>query len=127
MQNETGLFGGAARSAPPQTYDEMLAEPFIDDAERKSMTAEATLGGAAAIMVQRGDLGIAKLFLDVVKVVIEWDPESQTEDLWLEVAPENRGKFTDEVIEKIREACQEISRRRGYRVDWASVEKFSPR
>lgn len=48
---------------------------------------------------------------------IEVDPREDRFDedsLWLEVAPEHVSGFTEDVTDKIRDACSEIERRKGY-------------
>ena len=109
-----------------RTYDELLADRDLTDSEKSRLRAEATLGSAAAVMIQRADQKTAQLLLDVANTVIEWDPETQSNDLWLEVPPVHMDQFTKEVVEHIREVCVEISRRRGYNLDWVGVREILP-
>jgi hypothetical protein len=109
-----------------RTYDEWLADDNLTDSEKNRLRAEVTLGNAAAIMVQRADQKTAQLLLDVVNTVVEWDPESRSEDLWLEVSPEHMSQFTKEITEHIKEVCVEVSRRRGYDLDWVGVREVLP-
>ena len=110
----------------PRTYDEMLEDPFLADGwERRQLQGEAALGHAAVVLVRRGDQETARLLLDVIKVAVEQDRDGEW-DLWLEVAPEHRDQFSDEVAQKIREVCVEVSSRRGYGIDWVCVREVLP-
>jgi hypothetical protein len=104
----------------------MLEDPFLADGwERRQLQGEATLGHAAVVLVQRGDQETARLLLDVIKVVVEQDGDGEW-DLWLEVSPEHRDQFSEEVVPKIREVCVEVSKRRGYGIDWVAVREVLP-
>ena len=47
-------------------------------------------------------------------------------DLWLEVAPEHRAEFTDDLVERIRVVCEEVSNRRCYGITEVGVREVLP-
>jgi hypothetical protein len=77
-------------------------------------------------MVQRGDQNTARLLLDVVNAVLEWDSGARAYDLWLEVSPEHRSQFTEDIETHIKEVCVEVSRRRDYDVEWVGIREILP-
>lgn len=105
-------FGGSAESSQSEkrTYSEILDDPFLDEQEKRVIEGEATLGHTAMLLIQRGDQDTARLLLDVIAVAVEYDNESGTWDLWLEVAPEHRHQFTEEIVVKIRAVAVEVSK-----------------
>ncbi|GGT00694.1 hypothetical protein GCM10010156_68490 [Planobispora rosea] len=121
MRDSAGRAGQANKS-----YDELLGAPNLSDEERKYLRAEATLGHAAALLVLRGEKELAGILLEVKSATIEWDDQAREEDLWLEVAPEHQSLFTEEKLTRIRETCQEVSRRRDYGIAWVGLRETLP-
>src|ERR1022692_383070 len=124
-----GGFGGSssADTAQAATYAEMLRKASLTPAEEQQIKADAVLGVAAVLLQQRGQQDIALLLLDVIQPDIEpSDDRFAPDDLWLEVAPEHMGEFEKNVVEKIRDACQEVCKRRGYDLWFAGVREILP-
>jgi hypothetical protein len=118
-------FGGTRQVA--QTYNEMLAERGLTPTDEKRIKADAVLGISAALLQQRGHVNIALLLLDVKQPVIEGtDDRFEPDNLWLEVAPEHMDGFKTNVVEKIRDACQEVCQRRGYDIYFEGVREILP-
>ncbi|MGW7682262.1 hypothetical protein ACWGID_16085 [Kribbella sp. NPDC054772] len=115
-----------AESQRPASYDDLIGDPWKDREKKESIIADAILGGAAILLLQRGERDVAGLVLDVEKAVLEYDPEDRSQDLWLEVAPEDRPRFSSDVVDQIKDACVEVSRRKGYGVEWISVRESLP-
>jgi hypothetical protein len=112
-------------SGPEQvTYAEILDQGLLDPDDRREIRAEATVAHAAALLLQRGEHDIARLFLDAVNVVAE--PDEWGDSLWLEVAPEHMGQFDKSVIDKLKGACELVSTRRSYGIDWGGVREVLP-
>ncbi|WP_379521131.1 hypothetical protein [Nonomuraea insulae] len=109
-----------------KSFDELLSRNDLTDDQRKHLRAEAALGHAAALLVLRGQTAVAELLLEVKGAYIEWDPESQEEDLWLEVRPEHQSLFTEEITKQVRDTCVEVSNRRDYGVGWVGVREILP-
>jgi hypothetical protein len=119
-------FGGSNGQEKAQTYAEMLEDSSLPG-DRAQIRAQATLGLAAHLLLQRGEDKIARLLLDVIRLDVEvvddrWEPDK----LWLEVAPEHMRAFGDPVVDKIRDACDEIERRRDYQISLAGVREALP-
>lgn len=117
-------FGGSA--SEKRTYSQILDDPWIGDEEKRIIRGEATLGHTAMLLIQRGDQDTARLLLDVISVAVEYDDEARDWDLWLEVAPEHRAQFTDDIVTKIREVAVEVSKRRSYGISWICVREILP-
>lgn len=109
-----------------RTYAELLESRDVKDYEKPQVQAEATVALAAAVLVQRGQQDAARLLIDVVSVTRESEWNSDGDNVWIEVAPEHRAQFTDEVMDKIREVCEEVSDRRHYGISWVGVREILP-
>lgn len=60
---------------------------------------------------------------------IEVDPRENdydSDELWLEVAPEHMTGFTTDVVEKIRDACDEVEKRKTYGIWFAGAREILP-
>jgi hypothetical protein len=122
---QTQGFGGDHTRA--QTYDELLANDRIDQGERLRLQGEATISLAAHLLVGRGQDKIVGLLLDVDRIKVDPREDRYDDDsLWLEVAPEHMPGFTEEVIDKIKEACTEVDRRKSYGIWLAGVRETLP-
>jgi hypothetical protein len=120
-------FGGGTIQPRAQTYDELLADDRLDHGEWLQLRGEATISLAAHLLNGRGHDKIVGLLLDVER--IEVDPrEDQYDDdsLWLEVAPEHMSGFTEDVTEKIADACSAIERRKRYGISFAGAREVLP-
>lgn len=127
MRVTSGGFGGSSEQEKAQTYAEMLEDHSALPGDRAQIRAQATLGLAAHLLLQRGEDKVASLLPDVIRLDVEladdnWDPDR----LWLEVAPEDLGAFDDSVVDKIRDACSEIDQRRNYNISLAGVRDALP-
>ena len=89
--------------------------------------AQATLGLAAHLLLQRGEDKVTRLLLDVIRLDVEVvDDRWESDNLWLEVSPEHIGAFDDAVVDMIRSACDEIDQRRNYQISLAGVREALP-
>jgi hypothetical protein len=123
----SGGFGGSSGQEKARTYAEMLEDRSLLPGDRAQIRAQATLGLAAHLLLQRGEDKVTRLLLDVIRLDVEqvddqWDPDR----LWLEVAPEHMRAFDDSVVGKIRDACDEIDQRRNYQISLAGVREALP-
>jgi hypothetical protein len=105
----------------------MLGDQSLLPGDRAQIRAQATLGLAAHLLLQRGEDKVARLLLDVIRLDLEevddrWDPDR----LWLEVAAEHMRAFDESVVDKIRDACIEVDQRRNYQVSFAGVREVLP-
>jgi hypothetical protein len=120
-------FGQGQVGQGQMTYAEILNQDQLDINERRQLRGEATVALVAALLLQRGEEDVVRLLLDVIQLDVEasgdrWEPD----DLWLEVAPEHMGGFDKAAVEKIRDACQEVSKRRDYDIWFAGVREILP-
>lgn len=110
-----------------RSYEEILNDPWTKSEVKGQLRGEATLGYAAVLLLQRGDREAVELLLDVENAVVERDPDTGYDsDLWLEVAPEHRARFTEDVVDKLRQVCVEVADRRGLGVGWVDVREVLP-
>lgn len=108
------------------TYDEILKQD-LDSDERQQVRGEATLALAVALLLQRGAEDVVRPLIDVIRLDVEGNDDNWGPDyLWLEVAPEHLGGFETGVVEKIRETCDEVSKRRDYYITFAGVREILP-
>jgi hypothetical protein len=124
---QTQTFGGSTSKPRAQTYGELLADDNLDYGVRAKLQGEATISLAAHLLVGRGHDKIVGLLLDVDR--IEVDPgehDYSSDDLWLEVAPEHMTGFTTDVVQKIRDACDEVEKRKDYGVWFAGAREILP-
>jgi hypothetical protein len=126
-----GYFGSGGQlpgaQARPQTYDELLANDRLDHGERLRLQGEAVVSLAAHLLIGRGHDKIVGLLLDVERIEVEPREDRFDDDsLWLEVAPEHLPGFTEDVVSKIKEACSEIDKRKGYGMWCAGVREVLP-
>ena len=122
---QTQGFGGDQIRA--LTYDELLANDRLDQDERLRLQGEATISLAAHLLIGRGQDKIVGLLLDVDRIKVDPREDRYDDDsLWLEVATEHMPGFTEEVIDKIKEACTEVDRRKSYGIWLAGVRETLP-
>lgn len=117
---------GFTEPTAPKTYEEMLEDPFLDDSRSREVRADSALGHTVALLVQRGEREVAELILDVEKVQIEYDHQGQSWDIWFDVAPEQRSRFSEERLNRLREVCQEVCERLNYEWFWIGVREILP-
>jgi hypothetical protein len=123
----TGGFGGGSGQVTARTYAEMLADDKLDPGERRQIRGEACLGLAAHLLLHRGHESIVRLLLDVIRIVVEPDGDRfEPDNLWLEVAPEHMAGFSEAILDKYREACGEIEKRRDYGIWFAGAREILP-
>jgi hypothetical protein len=58
--------------------------------------------------------------------LIEYDHESQTNDLWLEIDPQNESAFTDEAKGLLQSVFDRVSGRLNYGVTWLAFRETLP-
>jgi hypothetical protein len=110
-----------------RTFTEMLEDDKLTPDERRQIRGEACLGLAANLLLQRGEESVVRLLLDVVHIVVESsDDRFEPDDLWLEVAPEHMAGFSPAVVDKFKEACGEIEKRRDYGIWFCGAREILP-
>jgi hypothetical protein len=124
-----GGLGGSNTGDTTQatTYAEMLRNDSLTPAEENQIKADALLGITAVLLRQRGQQDVARMLLDVIQSTV--DPSSdryEPDDLWFEVAPEQMDEFVGSVVEKIRDACHEVCKRRNYDLWFGGVREILP-
>jgi hypothetical protein len=80
----------------------------------------------STLLARRGDATTAQLLLQVDRWKLEWDDHGDEKDLMLEVDPANKSHFTDDLLQKLRDLCKEISVRFGLGVTWVEVRETFP-
>lgn len=123
----SGGFGGGSNQEKARTYAEMLDDQSLLPGDRAQIRAQATIGLAAHLLLQRGEDKAARLLLDVIRLEVEVvDDRWDSDRLWLEVASEHMEAFDDPIVDKIRDACCEIDQRRNYQISFAGVREALP-
>ncbi|MEY9864189.1 hypothetical protein ABH935_009843 [Catenulispora sp. GAS73] len=98
--------------ASSQSYGSLLSDESLEWEDKQLLIADAILGNAAAILVQRGRSNVAALLLSTVWASRTVDPEDQTFSyLEIHVAPQDRLSFTEEIIKELDDLCKGLSRR----------------
>jgi hypothetical protein len=114
----------------PQTFQEVLAgfdaDPWGADDARRRITAESALGHTVTLLAQRGHRTTAELVLDVENVSLEYDQDTETWDLWLEVPPGQDLHFSSNHIDRLRDTCHEVCDRLGYSRFYIGVREILP-
>jgi hypothetical protein len=118
--------GSPSHNSGARTFAEILEDKSLLESEKQKIRGEATLASCAAVLVQRGDQDTAIMLLDVIDLAVEREWDSDGDDLWLEIAPEHRAQFTDEVMTRVREICSEVSNRHSYGITWVGVREILP-
>ncbi len=90
------------------------------------MQADAAVGSTASLLLQRGERDLVALLLEVETLVPEYDRESSSLDVWLEIHPEQMPRFPEETVAKVREVFREVCQRREYGFDWLGVREILP-
>jgi hypothetical protein len=108
-----------------RTYESILEDPWLNNTDRDRLVADSALGHTAVLLLQRNMREVAALLVEVDRVSIELDGYG-SRDLWLEIGPEQRGRFTEEVMEQIGAVCIEVSNRKGYGIGWLGVREILP-
>ncbi|MFD8257973.1 hypothetical protein ACFV19_03290 [Streptomyces griseoluteus] len=113
-------------SQGPRTYDEIVNDSLATVEEKRQAKADSLLGHMAALLAQRGDSTHLQLLLLVRNAVIEYDDESRTDDLWLEIDPQNESAFTAEARELLNSVFERVSGRLDYGVSWLGFRETLP-
>ncbi|MEU6425623.1 hypothetical protein ABZ860_06960 [Microbispora sp. NPDC046973] len=117
----------ASTSQSLRSFDDMIDDPSISSEEGDRLKSEAIVGTAAVLLLRRGDSSSARLLLDVVRVVSEWNEEERESWLWLEVNAEQRAQFTEQIMkETLRPVCLEVMKRRQHYATWVDVREMLP-
>lgn len=107
--------GGAS-----QSYGSLLNDDWSSWEDKQPLIADAILGHAAAILVQRGRQNVAALLLVIARANRTVDSEDHRSCyLELEVLPQDRSSFTGEIINELKQLCIMISHRLDLGVDTA--------
>ncbi|KOU79847.1 hypothetical protein ADK61_10605 [Streptomyces sp. XY66] len=115
-----------ATSGRSLSYEEMLSDRTLSDDQREVLAAETLMAYMSILLARRGDATTAQLLLQVDRWKLDWDEEGREKDLVLEVDPANTSHFTNDLLEKLRKLCQEISGRFGLGVNWVEVRETLP-
>ncbi|MFH8566986.1 hypothetical protein [Streptomyces sp. NPDC017993] len=113
-------------NVPPRTYGEIINDAWSTKEEAQHAKADSLLGHMAALLAQRGDTAHVQLLLMVRSAVIEYDDQSQTDDLWLEVDPQNDSAFTPEAKRLLTSVFKQVAERLNYGVDWLGFRETLP-
>ncbi|MCA2229646.1 hypothetical protein [Nonomuraea aurantiaca] len=127
MGYETDGWPTPAPKAPskPQSFDDLINDHSGEDGEW--LNAEAVVGTTAVLLLKRGDHKSARLLLDVVRAVKEWNDEHGENWPWLEVDSGHRAQFTDQVMNDVlRPVFMDVMRRRQYHAYWVDVRETLP-
>ncbi|WP_329119708.1 hypothetical protein [Streptomyces sp. NBC_01465] len=111
----------------PRTYDEIIKDSWTTEEEQTRAQADSLLGHMAALLFQRGDTKHVQALLLVRGASIEYDPQDQTNDLWLEFDPGNKPIFTEDAQTMLRRVFEQVSGRLGYGVSWLGFRETLPR
>nr|AKV89109.1 hypothetical protein [Streptomyces rochei] len=122
-QSVQGEQGGSQR---PRTYAEIINDSWTSEEEQKRAKADSLLGHMAALLFQRGDTKHVQLLLLIRSAVIEYDDETQTDDLWLEFDPGGSASFTEDVQQHLRTVFQQVTQRLNYGVPWLGFRETLP-
>ncbi|GGP55320.1 hypothetical protein [Streptomyces abikoensis] len=117
---------GSSTPQHARTYEEIINDPWTTGEEKQRAMADSLLGHMAALLFQRGDSAHLNLLLRVRTAVIEYDGDSQTNDLWLEIDPGDEAAFTSEARERLTDAFERVSNRLGYGVTWIGFRETLP-
>ncbi|MFI5966189.1 hypothetical protein ACIA8J_29005 [Streptomyces asoensis] len=115
-----------ATSGRSLSYEEMLKDSTLPDDQREALVAEMLMAYMSILLARRGDTTTAQLLLQVNRWVLDWDDAGREKDLVLEVDAANRSHFTNDLLEKLRHLCLEISGRFGLGINWVEVRETLP-
>ncbi|MFJ7180320.1 hypothetical protein ACIQXA_28895 [Streptomyces massasporeus] len=110
----------------PRTYAEIISDSWTNEEEQKRAKADSLLGHMAALLFQRGDTKHVQLLLLIRSAAIEYDDESQTDDLWLEFDPGDTASFTEDAQKHLRAVFQQVTQRLNYGVPWLGFRETLP-
>jgi hypothetical protein len=108
------------------SYDEMLRDRTLSEEQRDALIAETLVAYVSVLLTRRGDADTARLMLQVERWMLEWDDHGREKDLVLEVDPANISHFTNDLVEKLKNLCAEVSERFGLGVGWIVVRETLP-
>ncbi|MER5371830.1 hypothetical protein [Streptomyces sp. NPDC002553] len=123
MSNDFARTPASSRSL---SYEEMLREMGPADERKDALVAEMLVAYMSVLLARRGDAVTARLMLQVERWMLEWDEDGREQDLVLEVDPANKPHFTDELVEKLKGLCREVSNRFNLGVSWVWVRETLP-
>ncbi|GGX27973.1 hypothetical protein [Streptomyces lomondensis] len=123
MTNDIARPAASSRSL---SYEEMLRDKSLSEKQRDALVAEMLVAYMSVLLVRRGDAATARLMLQVERWMLEWDDQGREKDLILEVDPANKSHFTNDLIEKLKGFCQEVSNRFNLDVNWVWVRETLP-
>ncbi|MEU8573871.1 hypothetical protein [Streptomyces asoensis] len=115
-----------ATSGRSLSYEEMLNDSSLSDDQREALVAEMLMAYMSILLARRGDATTAQLLLQVNRWKLDWDDAGREKDLVLEVDAANKSHFTNDLLEKLRHLCQEISGRFGLGINWVEVRETLP-
>ncbi|WP_143668422.1 hypothetical protein [Streptomyces sp. f150] len=124
MTNDFSPSSAASKRA--LSYGEMLTSENLLEHEREALVAETLVAYMSTLLVRRGDVASAQLLLQVDRWQLEWDQGGHEKDLVLEVDPANLSHFGEDLLQKLRGLCKEISERLSLDVSWVEVKETLP-
>ncbi|MFD4119151.1 hypothetical protein ACFWSJ_37630 [Streptomyces niveus] len=110
----------------PRTYDDIINDSWISEEDQKRAKADSLLGHMASLLFQRGKIPLVNLLLQARKSGIEWDHESQTNDLWLDFDPGVFTELTEEITEELKDAFNRVANRLNYGIEWIGFRETLP-
>jgi hypothetical protein len=122
-------YGGSGETVQAATYGDVLGNPWLDVDSETETRMHSAVGHTATLLFQRGHRDLARLLLDIPRLVMirnnMWAQEP--DDLWIEVAPETMLEFGRNGVERVQEAFSEVSDRLGLRLSLAGVREVLPK
>jgi len=122
----TNDFARPSASSRSLSYEEMLRDNDLSEAQRDALIAEMLVAYMSVLLVRRGDAATARLMLQVERWNLEWDDDGREKDLVLEVDPANKQHFTDDLLDQLKSLCKEVSNRFNLGVSWVWVRETLP-
>lgn len=115
-----------ARVAGMRTYEEIINDDRVPEADKERAKADSLLGHMAALLFQRGRLPLVELLRQVRNAEIEQDHDNRTTDLWLEFDPADHEALVDDAQEELRQVFNRVAGRLDYGVNWIGFRETMP-
>ncbi|MFD6471319.1 hypothetical protein ACWCY1_33745 [Streptomyces goshikiensis] len=109
-----------------RTYDEIINDDRAPEEDKRRAKADSLLGHMAALLFQRGHLQLVQQLRQVRAAGIEYDPQDQTLDLWLDFDPADFAGLSESAQDDLREVFERVSRRLAYGIDWIGFRETMP-
>lgn len=117
---------GSVNAPAARTYDEIINDDRAPEEDKRRAKADSLLGHMAALLFQRGHLQLVQQLRQVRAAGIEYDPQDQTLDLWLDFDPADFAGLSESAQDDLREIFERVSRRLAYGIDWIGFRETMP-